>query len=62
MWETEHRTLRPPVEPVQLPLGAAWGSDEIDVLVKSSPDQLFMSVSDLSAFLIASLSSDEGSA
>ena len=34
-------------------IGAGWGTLELDALRRSRPDQLFMSVADLRAFLLA---------
>ena len=36
-------------------IGAGWGSEEIDLLGESSPDYLFMSVDELSSFLVDAL-------
>ena len=36
-------------------IGAGWGSEEIDLLIESSPDYLFMSVDELSTFLVETL-------
>ena len=36
-------------------IGAGWGSEEIDLLIESRPDHLFMSVDELSTFLVEDL-------
>ena len=41
-------------------VGAGWGSEEIDLLRASQPDRLFMSVAELSAFLLGVLGGENG--
>ena len=36
-------------------IGAGWGTEEIDLLIESGPDHLFMSVDELSKFLFQTL-------